>query len=106
MKVKKGEKVKVISGKHKGTVAEVLSVDRKKNRVVVETINVKKKTLKKTDSTSTENFVYIQHPIHISNVVKVGDADVKSEAKVKVKETKSSAKKTSTKKTGKTRSSK
>lgn len=71
MKVKKGDKVKVTTGKHKGTIGEVLSVNNKRNAVVIEGVNVKKRALDKraqSDSAQSENFVYIQHPIHASNV--------------------------------------
>ncbi len=77
MKIRKGDKVKVTTGKHKGTVGEVLSVNVKRNAVVIEGVNVKKKALDKksqTDSAQTENFVYIQHPINASNVRLVDDS--------------------------------
>ncbi len=40
MKIKKGDQVEVITGKDKGKRGEVLTVDRKKNRVVVEGVNI------------------------------------------------------------------
>ncbi len=40
--IKKGDKVKVIAGKDKGKIGKVLSVNRKKERVLVEKINVMK----------------------------------------------------------------
>lgn len=86
MKIKKGDKVKVIAGKFKGIVAEVVATRPQEDKVVVEGVNVKKRSIKKTDSSSTENFVYIQYPIHVSNV-RVADASeskpAKSEKKVK-----------------------
>lgn len=88
MKVKKGDKVQVIAGKFKGTVGEVLSVNPKKGRLTVDAVNVKKRSLKKTDSSNTENFVFIQHPIHISNVKVVSDAEVSSKKETKSKITK------------------
>ena len=71
MKVRKGDKVKVTTGKHKGTIGLVLGVNPKKNSVMVEGVNVKKKALDKqpgVDTTGMENFVYIQHAINASNV--------------------------------------
>ena len=41
--VKKGDRVKVIAGNDKGKVGEILSVDPRNNRVVVEGVNVVKK---------------------------------------------------------------
>ena len=40
--IKKGDKVKVIAGKDKGKIGKVLSVNRKKERVLVEKINMMK----------------------------------------------------------------
>lgn len=73
MKVKKGDKVKVIAGNFKGTEALITKVLTKKSRVVVEGVNVKKKTLKTRGSENTENFVYVPHSVHVSNVVKVSN---------------------------------
>ena len=46
MKIKTGDTVKVISGHYKGTVSEVKSVDPKKNKIIVEGVNMIKKSLK------------------------------------------------------------
>jgi large subunit ribosomal protein L24 len=40
VKIKKGDKVQVIAGAYKGTVAEVIKVLPKENKVVVEGVNV------------------------------------------------------------------
>lgn len=69
-KIKKGDTVKVISGAYKGKVGIVSRVDRKNNLVYIDGINVKKKAVKKGEN-SNENFVYIVHPIHYSNVKKI-----------------------------------
>lgn len=45
MHVKKGDKVVVISGKDKGKQGEVLAAFPKKDRVLVEGVNVVKNTL-------------------------------------------------------------
>lgn len=71
MKVKKGDKVKVITGKFKGTEGLVSKVLTKKERVLVEGVNVKKKALKTKESENNENFVFVQHSIHVSNVKKL-----------------------------------
>ena len=39
-RLKTGDNVKVISGKHKGQTGKILSVDRKQNRVFIEKVNV------------------------------------------------------------------
>lgn len=99
MKIKKGDKVKVISGKYRGSEGLVTGVLTKKDRVLVEGVNVKKRTLKKKEETGNENFIFIQHSIHSSNVVKVEVASESKEVKKVKKTTKKSeaSKKTSTK---------
>jgi len=46
--IKKDDKVKVIAGKDKGKIGKVLKVDRKKDRVLVENINVVKRHTRPT----------------------------------------------------------
>tara|TARA_B100000686_G_C16446410_1_gene789715 strand:+ start:146 stop:391 length:246 start_codon:yes stop_codon:yes gene_type:complete len=65
--IKKGTKVKVLTGKDKNKDGEIMDVDRKKNRVKVKGINLVKKHVKTTKEKKggiidKENF------IHISNV--------------------------------------
>jgi large subunit ribosomal protein L24 len=88
MKLTKGSKVKILTGKHKNTVANVVSVNRKKDSVVLEGVNVKKRAIKKSES-NNENFAYLQHGIHISNVKVVAEkSEVEVEAKDSEKEKK------------------
>lgn len=76
-KLKKGDKVKVIAGKHKGTVAPIIKVLRDKNRVVLEGI-----TMKKHQKPSQENqeggIIEIPAPIHISNVMIIDGKSAKA----------------------------
>ena len=44
--IKKDDKVKVIAGKDKGKIGKVLKVIRKKNRVLVENVNMVKRHAK------------------------------------------------------------
>ena len=66
--IKKGLKVKVISGKDKNKDGEVIEIDRQNNRAKVKGVNIVKKHLKTTKEKkggiiSKENF------IHISNLI-------------------------------------
>ena len=66
--IKKGIKVKIISGKYKNKEGEVIEIDRKNNKAKVKSINMVKKHVKTTKEKkggiiSKENF------IHISNLV-------------------------------------
>ena len=66
--IKKGLKVKIISGKDKNKDGEIIEIDRRNNRAKVKGVNIVKKHLKTTKEKkggiiSKENF------IHISNLV-------------------------------------
>ena len=66
--IKKGIKVKIISGKDKNKDGEVIELDRQNNRAKVKGINIVKKHIKTTKEKkggiiSKENF------IHISNLM-------------------------------------
>lgn len=69
MKLKKGDKVKVITGADKGTVAEITKVLPEKDMVVVEGVNMKKKHLKPTQANPDGGIVEFAAPIHVSNVM-------------------------------------
>ena len=64
--IKKGMKVKVLSGKDKNKEGDVIEIDRKKNRAKVKGINMVKKHVKTTKEkkggiVSKENFVHISN---------------------------------------------
>ena len=46
MKIKKGDKVQVLSGNDKGKTGEVMSVIPKTNKVIVKGVNIRKKHVK------------------------------------------------------------
>lgn len=68
MKVKVGDKVKVLAGKDKGKEGRVLVTLKKKDRVVVEGINIVKKHLKPGRANETGGILETENPIHVSNV--------------------------------------
>ena len=64
--IKKGDKVKILTGKDKKKDGEVIEIDRKNNRAKVKGINIVKKHLKATKEKkggiiSKENFVNISN---------------------------------------------
>lgn len=69
MKIKKGDKVKVITGKYKGTVGEVLQCFPKEDKVIVEGVNIAKKHMKPSQSNPEGGIVEKLLPIHVSNVM-------------------------------------
>ena len=68
MKVKVGDKVKVLAGKDKGKEGRVLVTLKKKDRVVVEGVNIVKKHLKPGRTNETGGILETENPIHVSNV--------------------------------------
>jgi len=65
------DQVEVIAGKDKGRVGKVLRIDRAKNRVVVERINMIKRHQKPQDATQQGQIIEREASIHISNVMVV-----------------------------------
>ena len=84
MKIKKGDKVKVIAGDDKGVVGEVVAVLPKSNRVIVEGVNVNKKHEKPSNANPDGGIVNKELPIDASNV-KVTDAKKEKKSKKAVK---------------------
>ena len=103
MKVKVGDKVKVLTGKDKGKEGTVLHTLKSKNRVVVEGVNIVKKHMKPSRTNETGGILETENPIHVSNV-KVVDAVKKDTKKTSKKETKTvkTTKKSTKKEVGET----
>lgn len=67
--VKVGDSVKVIAGTSKGSEGKILSIDRKKNRVIVEGVNMIKKHVKPSASNPQGGIVESAAGLHISNIM-------------------------------------
>ena len=67
MIIKKGNQVKVITGKDKGKTGEVIEINRKLNKIKVKAINLVKKHLKPTKE-NKGGIVSKESFIHYSNV--------------------------------------
>ena len=85
MNLKKGNKVKILTGKDKNKTGEIIEIKKFNNRAKVKGINIVKKHLKATKENkggiiSKENF------IHISNLKLVSE-EKKKEGKKKVSKT-------------------
>ena len=68
-KLKKGDRVVVISGGNIGESGTVLQVQRKLDRVIVENINMRKKHERKSQDNPEGTIVEREMPMHISNVM-------------------------------------
>ncbi len=69
MRVKKGDNVMVISGKDKGKTGTVLAAFPKKDRVVVEGVNIVKKHAKPSQDNPQGGIIDQEAAIHVSNVM-------------------------------------
>ncbi|KJY56047.1 MULTISPECIES: 50S ribosomal protein L24 [Lactobacillus] len=78
MFVKTGDKVKVIAGKDKGKEGIVLSVNVKKNRVVVKGVNKIKKHQKPSQTNANGGVVESEGSIHASNVKVIAKSEGKA----------------------------
>ena len=70
MKIKKGDKVIVITGKDKGKTGEVTKAMPKENKVIVAGINLVKRHQKPSQE-NAGGIVSKEMPIHVSNVALV-----------------------------------
>lgn len=66
--VKSGDTVQVIAGNSKGKTGKIVEVLVKKNRVLVEGVNVIKKHIKPSAQNPQGEIREVEAPIHISNV--------------------------------------
>jgi LSU ribosomal protein L24P len=69
MKVKKGDKVKVIYGKDKGRQGVIERVYKKSNKVLIPGINLFKRHLKKTEQNPQGGVVDVPRPIDVSKLM-------------------------------------
>jgi len=72
--VKAGDRVVVISGNNKGTTGEVIAVDRERNRITVQGVNVRVKHQKPTQQRPKGERVERESSIHASNVMHIEPA--------------------------------
>lgn len=69
LKIKKGDTVKVITGKDKGKEGKIMDIDRKKGRVLVEGVNMITKHMKPSAANANGGIVQKEAMIDISNVM-------------------------------------
>ena len=75
MKIKKGDRVVVLSGKDKGTEGTVLRAIPSELKVVVEGVNLAKKHVRPSMNDPKGGVKQIEAPIHVSNVMVVSGKD-------------------------------
>jgi large subunit ribosomal protein L24 len=75
LRIRRDDTVRVIAGKDRGRTGRVKSVDKKKQRVYVECVNIVKRHIKPRTLRDTQRaqeiggIVEMEGPIHVSNVM-------------------------------------
>lgn len=82
MKIKRGDKVMVIAGDDKNTIGEVIKVDRKNDRVLVQGVNMITKHHKPSQNNPEGYIEETEGFIHVSNVAYY-DSSTKKVSKIR-----------------------
>lgn len=69
MKIRKNDNVMVISGNDKGKTGKVLKVFPKKNRIIIEGINLRKRHTKPSQKNPQGGILEKEAPVNASNVM-------------------------------------
>ena len=80
--IKKGNNVKILTGKDRNKNGEIIEIDRKNNRAKVKGINMVKKHIKTTKEKkggiiSKENFLHISNLFLIKETKKIKKTEIK-----------------------------
>ena len=73
LKIRRGDRVVVISGKYRGVKGNVLKVFPKDERVIVENVNFIKRHTKARKQNQPSSIIEKEAPIHVSNVMLFND---------------------------------
>ena len=68
MKLRKGDQVRVLTGKDVGKEGQITRVIPERNRVIIDGVNVAKKHQRSTKATMQGGIIDKDMPIHVSNV--------------------------------------
>lgn len=69
MKIKKGDTVKIISGKNRGKTGKITHVFPKENKIVVEGVNIRKRHARPKKQGQKGQIIQRSMPIDVSNAV-------------------------------------
>jgi large subunit ribosomal protein L24 len=75
MKIRKGDRVRVIAGKDRGREGTVMRALPSDNKVIVEGVNTAKKHQRATRTTMQGGIIDKDMPIHVSNVMLICPTD-------------------------------
>tara|TARA_Y100000310_G_scaffold342868_1_gene447971 strand:- start:3916 stop:4191 length:276 start_codon:yes stop_codon:yes gene_type:complete len=88
MHIKKGNTVKILTGKDKGKTGKVMKILSKKDRVIVEGANIYKKHVRPKKEGEKGEVVEFTASIHVSNIKRVRGDKKTASKKQKIKKTK------------------
>ena len=71
MRIRKGMKVRIINGNHKGSEGKILFVFPKVNKAIVEGVNFIKRAVRPTQNNPSWGYTEKEAPIHLSNLMLV-----------------------------------
>ena len=80
-KIKSGDEVVVISGAHKGGRGKILQMISSSDRVVVEGVNIRKRTVRKSEERPEGGIEEREGTIHYSNVMLAERFDSRANSK-------------------------
>lgn len=69
MKLKKEDTVKIVTGKDKGKTGRVLKVNRDADKVIIQGLNMAKKSMKPKSQNDKGGIIDIEMPLQASNVM-------------------------------------
>ncbi|MGH2574786.1 MAG: 50S ribosomal protein L24 [Ignavibacteria bacterium] len=69
MRLKKNDRVKVISGNHRGKEGKILKIFHDKEKIIVEGVNIIKRHTRPTQKNPQGGITQKEAPIHVSNVM-------------------------------------
>ncbi len=75
MKIKRGDLVKILSGKDRGREGKVIHASPKTDRVVVEGINLVKRHVRQSKKAQKGGIIEKEASLHVSNVKKTSSAE-------------------------------
>jgi large subunit ribosomal protein L24 len=77
MKIKKGDKVRIITGKDKGREGVVEKIYENKNKVLIPAVNMYKKHVKKSDEFPNGGIIELPRAMNVSNVMLISQSTKK-----------------------------
>jgi len=69
MKIKKGDTVKILTGKDRGKTGKVIKVDPKSEKLIVEGLNLYKKHMRPKKQGEKGEIIKISRPMNVSNTM-------------------------------------